>query len=199
MNKRGTHSAAQTDTLGEGTKMSQAHQYPVPDGWAKKAFIDKAEYDEMYRRSIDDPDAFWGEHGKRIDWMKAYSKVKNTTFASPDVSIKWFEDGTLNVSANCIDRHLTTRGDQTAIIWEGDDPADDKTITYRELHEHVCKLAKPGGRSSSTRRARGAPSPCWKTLPRLALSIDFTSRGSPIRATRSPRCATCGSRRCCRC
>ena len=82
--------------------MSQAHHYPVPDDWAKKAFIDQAKYEEMYRRSIDDPDAFWRENGKRIDWIKPYSKVKTTTFASPDVSIKWFEDGTLNVSANCI-------------------------------------------------------------------------------------------------
>ena len=121
--------------------MSEAHLYPVTEDWASRAFIDKTKYEEMYRRSIDDPDGFWGEHGKRVDWMKPYSKVKNTTFAYPDVSIKWFEDGTLNVSANCIDRHLAARGDQTAIIWEGDDPADDKTITYRELHEHVCKLA----------------------------------------------------------
>jgi acetyl-CoA synthetase len=121
--------------------MSEAHLYPVSQDWASRAFIDKAKYEDMYRRSVDDPDAFWGEHGKRIDWIEPYSKVKNTTFAYPDVSIKWFEDGTLNVSANCIDRHLSDRGDQTAIIWEGDDPTDDKTITYRELHEHVCKLA----------------------------------------------------------
>ena len=121
--------------------MSEAHLYPVTDDWAKKAFIDKAKYEEMYRRSVDDPDGFWGEHGKRIDWIKPFSKVKNTSFAYPDVSIKWFEDGTLNVSANCIDRHLASRGDQTAIIWEGDDPAEDKKITYRELHEQVCKLA----------------------------------------------------------
>ena len=80
--------------------MSEAHLYPVPESWAEKAFIDKGKYEEMYRRSIDDPDAFWGEHGKRIDWIRPYSKVKNTTFADPDVSIKWFEDGTLNVSAN---------------------------------------------------------------------------------------------------
>ncbi|TDI60067.1 MAG: acetyl-coenzyme A synthetase, partial [Alphaproteobacteria bacterium] len=121
--------------------MSEAHLYPVPESWAEKAFIDNAKYEEMYRHSIDDPDGFWGEHGKRVDWIKPYSKVKNTSFAYPDVSIKWFQDGTLNVSANCIDRHLKTRADQTAIIWEGDDPADDKKITYSELHEHVCKLA----------------------------------------------------------
>jgi acetyl-CoA synthetase len=124
-----------------GQAMSEAHLYPVTDDWAKKAFIDKAKYEEMYRRSVDDPDGFWGEHGKRIDWIKPFSKVKNTSFAYPDVSIKWFEDGTLNVSANCIDRHLASRGDKTAIIWEGDDPAEDKKITYRELHEQVCKLA----------------------------------------------------------
>jgi acetyl-CoA synthetase len=121
--------------------MSEAHLYPVSEDWASRAFIDKAKYEEMYRRSIDDPDGFWGENGKRLDWIKPFSNVKNTTFAYPDVSIKWFQDGTLNVSANCIDRHLETRGDQTAILWEGDEPAEDKAITYRELHEHVCKLA----------------------------------------------------------
>ncbi|MEM9278360.1 MAG: acetate--CoA ligase [Pseudomonadota bacterium] len=105
------------------------------------AHIDGAKYKEMYEASVSDPDAFWGEHGKRVDWIKPFTKVKNTTYEYPDISIKWFEDGTLNVSANCIDRHLATRGDQTAIIWEGDEPTDDMHITYNQLHEHVCRLA----------------------------------------------------------
>ncbi|MGR3491940.1 MAG: acetate--CoA ligase [Shimia sp.] len=105
------------------------------------AHLNAAGYDAMYQASMDDPDAFWAEHGKRVDWIKPFTKVKNSTFAHPNVSIKWFEDGTLNVAANCIDRHLETRGDQTAIIWEADDPNLSKHITYRELHEQVCKLA----------------------------------------------------------
>ncbi|MDJ0615081.1 MAG: acetate--CoA ligase [Rhizobiaceae bacterium] len=105
------------------------------------AHIDDAKYTEMYEASVRDPEAFWGEEGKRIDWIKPYTKVKNTTYEYPDVSIKWYEDGTLNVSANCIDRHLATRGDQTAIIWEGDEPSDDMHITYNQLHEHVCRLS----------------------------------------------------------
>ncbi len=115
--------------------------YPPSAELAKTAHADKAKYEEMYAASVNDPDAFWGEHGKRIDWIKPFTKVKNVTYAHPDVSIKWFEDGTLNVSANCIDRHLATRGDQTAIIWEPDDPnADAKHITYSELHREVSKL-----------------------------------------------------------
>ena len=115
--------------------------YDILEGATKDAWIDEAKYREMYEASVVDPDAFWGEQGKRLDWIKPYSKVKNTTYEYPDVSIKWFEDGTLNVAANCIDRHLATRGDQTAIIWEGDEPTDDQKITYRELHEHVCRFA----------------------------------------------------------
>ena len=115
--------------------------YPVITAATPNAHIDKAKYETMYAQSVNDPDAFWGEHGKRIDWIKPYSTVKNTSYTYPDVSIKWFEDGTLNVAANCIDRHLETRGNQTAIIWEGDEPTDDKHITYNELHEHVCRLS----------------------------------------------------------
>ncbi len=114
---------------------------PVPQEWARRGHVDAAGYEEMYRRSVDDPEGFWAEHGRRIDWIKPYSRVKNTSYDPHNVSIKWFEDGTLNVSANCIDRHLATRADQPAIIWEGDDPAEDKTITYRELHAEVCRLA----------------------------------------------------------
>jgi acetyl-CoA synthetase len=119
----------------------QAKVYPVPADWAHRAYIDQAKYEAMYRRSIDDAEEFWDEHGRRVDWIRPYSKIKNVSFSYPNVSIKWFEDGTLNVSANCIDRHLATRGDQVALLWEGDEPDQDAKITYRELHEHVCKLA----------------------------------------------------------
>ncbi len=115
--------------------------YEVPAEWSKRAFIDDAKYKQMYEHSINDPNGFWGEHAKRIDWFKPFTKVKNTSFDTHKVSIKWFEDGTTNVAHNCLDRHLAKRGDQTAIIWEGDDPKDDKTITYRELHAQVCRFA----------------------------------------------------------
>jgi acetyl-CoA synthetase len=116
--------------------------YKVPKKWKDRAFIDKGEYQKLYEKSVEKPDKFWGKEGKRIDWIKPYSIVKNTSFNYPDVSIKWFEDGTLNVSANCIDRHLKKRGKQVAIIWEPDDPsAEARHITYRELHKEVCRLA----------------------------------------------------------
>ncbi|MZR31347.1 acetate--CoA ligase [Sneathiella litorea] len=121
--------------------MSAKDLYPVPQELAKTAWADKTSYQAMYRASIEDPDAFWGEHGKRIDWIKPYTKVKDVSFAKDDLHIKWFYDGTLNVSYNCLDRHLESRGDSPAIIWEGDDPNDDKTLTYRELHAEVCKFA----------------------------------------------------------
>ena len=106
------------------------------------AHIDAARYDEMYAASINDPEGFWREHGQRIDWIKPYTKVKDTSFAHDDVHVKWYEDGTLNVAANCIDRHLATRGDQTAIIWEPDEPGDDALhITYNELAEKVGTFA----------------------------------------------------------
>jgi acetyl-CoA synthetase len=115
--------------------------YAVAPDWKKRAFIDEGKYREMYAASIADPNKFWGEQGKRVDWIKPYTKVKNTSFAPDNVSIKWFEDGTLNLSYNCIDRHLAKRGSQVAIIWEGDDPKDDKKVTYKELHAEVCKFA----------------------------------------------------------
>ncbi|MCP5083810.1 MAG: acetate--CoA ligase [Alphaproteobacteria bacterium] len=121
--------------------MSEAHVYPVTEEWAKRAHVDRAKYEQMYQQSIDDPNGFWAEHGKRVDWIKPFTKVKNTSYEYDNVSIKWFEDGSLNVCANCVDRHLATRGDQTAIIWEGDDPNDDSHISFNQLHEHVCKLA----------------------------------------------------------
>jgi acetyl-CoA synthetase len=115
--------------------------YPVPAEWEKHAFVDQAKYDEMYARSVSDPEGFWAEHGKRIDWIKPFTKVKHTSYDPHNVSIKWFEDGTTNVSMNCIDRHLAKRGDQVAIIWEGDSPDDSKKITYRQLHEEVSRFA----------------------------------------------------------
>ncbi|MCK5546797.1 MAG: AMP-binding protein, partial [Rhodospirillaceae bacterium] len=121
--------------------MSDAQIFPVPAELAKSAWVDNDKYKEMYAQSVNNTDAFWGEHGKRIDWIKPYSKIKDVNFNAPDVSIKWFYDGTLNASANCIDRHLATRADQTAIIWEGDDPDVSKNITYQELHDEVCKLS----------------------------------------------------------
>ncbi len=115
--------------------------YAVSDEWKKRAFVDQAKYEEMYARSVSDPEGFWAEHGKRIDWIKPFTKVKNTSYDPKNVSIKWFEDGTTNVSMNCIDRHLAKRGDQTAIIWEGDNPDESEHITYKQLHERVSKLA----------------------------------------------------------
>ncbi|MGQ7247457.1 acetate--CoA ligase [Halomonas sp. V046] len=117
------------------------HVFPVSDEFAKTAWADKATYQRLYQQSVDDPQGFWKEQAKRLDWIKAPSTIKNTSFASDNVDIRWFEDGTLNVSANCLDRHLEQRGDQPAIIWEGDDPNTAKTLTYRELHAETCRLA----------------------------------------------------------
>jgi len=127
----------------EQTQISGAdHVVPVPAELAASAHVDAKKYGEMYAASVADPEAFWGEHGKRIDWIKPFTKVKNTSFEHDNVSIKWFEDGTLNVSANCIDRHLATRGDKTAIIWEPDSPDEAaKHISYAELHRETCKMA----------------------------------------------------------
>ena len=123
-------------------KVYKVKDYKVPKEWKERAFIDKDEYEKLYEKSLDKPDKFWGKEGKRVDWIKPYTKVKNTTFAYPDVSIKWYEDGTLNVAANCTDRHLKKRGKQTAIIFEPDDPnAEARHISYRELHENVCRFA----------------------------------------------------------
>jgi acetyl-CoA synthetase len=115
--------------------------YDVPADWRKRAYVDETKYKEMYARSVKDPNGFWGEQAKRLDWIKPFSKVKNTSYDPSNVSIKWFEDGTLNVCHNCVDRHLAKRGDQTAILWEGDDPKDDKKLTYKQLHSEVCRFA----------------------------------------------------------
>ncbi|KDM91967.1 acetate--CoA ligase [Photobacterium galatheae] len=121
--------------------MSEVHIYPVNQQIAERAHITEEQYREMYQQSVSNPEAFWGEQGKIIDWITPYTKVKQTSFDTGHVSINWFEDGTLNVSANCLDRHLATRGNQPAIIWEGDDPSDDATLTYNELHQQVCQFA----------------------------------------------------------
>jgi acetyl-CoA synthetase len=115
--------------------------YDVPAEWRKRAYIDEAKYKELYARSVNDPNEFWAEQAKRINWIKPFSKVKNTSYDPNNVSIKWFEDGTLNVCYNCVDRHLAKRGDQTAILWEGDDPKEDKKLTYKQLHADVCRFA----------------------------------------------------------
>ena len=115
--------------------------FPPSADFSKNAHINKFSYDEMYAASLEDPESFWAQQGERLDWITPFKKVKNTTFEHASVSIKWYEDGELNVSTNCIDRHLESRGDQTAIIWEGDNPNDSKSISYNELHKEVCKLA----------------------------------------------------------
>ena len=115
--------------------------YDVPAEWAKRAWINEAQYEEMYARSITDPQGFWAEHGKRIDWFKPYTRVKDTSYDTHHVAINWFEDGVTNVAYNCIDRHLAKRANQTAIIWEGDDPNRAKHITYAELFDRVCHFA----------------------------------------------------------
>ena len=121
--------------------MSEEQIYPVPAATAKAAWCNNDQYLAMYKRSVEDSAGFWAEQGKRIDWIKPYTEVRDVNFKTPDVHIKWFHDGTLNASANCLDRHLAKRGDQTAIIWEADDPKVSKSITYRELHQQVCKFA----------------------------------------------------------
>jgi len=115
--------------------------YEIPAEWMKRAYIDDAKYKAMYERSIKDPDGFWREEANCIHWFKPFTKVKNTSFDPHNVFIKWFEDGTTNVAYNCLDRHLDKRGDQVAILWEGDDPKEDRRITYRELHAEVCRFA----------------------------------------------------------
>ena len=115
--------------------------YPVPAATKERALIDKAGYEAMYARSIEDNEAFWAEQAQRIDWIKPFTEVKDVSFAKDDLHIRWFADGSLNACYNCVDRHLDTKGDDVAIIWEGDDPKNDLKITYRELHERVCKFA----------------------------------------------------------
>ena len=121
--------------------MSDDAKFAPTAAQVERAHVDNAKYLEMYEHSVADPEGFWREQGQTIEWMKPFSKVNDVSYDKPDVSIKWYHDGTLNASANCLDRHLAERGDQTAIIWEGDDPNDSKHISYKELHEEVCKFS----------------------------------------------------------
>ncbi|MBW8335599.1 acetate--CoA ligase [Stutzerimonas stutzeri] len=121
--------------------MCAASVYPVSPEAAKHSLTDEAAYRAMYQQSVINPEGFWREQAARLDWMRPFSEVKRTSFDDHHVDIKWFADGTLNVSANCLDRHLAERGDQVAIIWEGDDPSEHREITYRELYQEVCKFA----------------------------------------------------------
>jgi acetyl-CoA synthetase len=118
-----------------------AKVYPIPQEWADKALITEGGYRAAYQASITDPDGFWRKEAQRLDWITPFTKVKNTSFNEADFGIKWFEDGALNVSQNCLDRHLKECGDQVAIIWQGDDPGQSRKITYRELHRDVCRFA----------------------------------------------------------
>ncbi|MES2294697.1 MAG: acetate--CoA ligase [Pseudomonadota bacterium] len=114
---------------------------PVPGDWKKRAFVGASDYAGRYAQSVEDPDGFWKKEAARLDWVKPFTKVSDVSWKPDNLHIRWFEDGTLNVAANCIDRHLARRGNQTAIIWEGDDPKDSKRISYRQLHEEVCRFA----------------------------------------------------------
>ena len=121
--------------------MTEQSLIKVTDEVKRTALIDNEKYLQEYERSINDPENFWAEHGQRIDWIKPYTRIKDVSYSEKDLHIKWFYDGTLNVSSNCLDRHIGKRGDQTAIIWEGDDPKEDKRISFKELHSEVCKFA----------------------------------------------------------
>jgi acetyl-CoA synthetase len=125
----------------ENLAMSKRHLYPVKPNIADHTHLNDAQYRSLYQESVVNPQGFWREHGQILDWITPYTKVKNTSFDSGHIDIRWFEDGELNVSANCLDRHLADKGDQVAILWEGDNPNDDARLTYRELHEQVCKFA----------------------------------------------------------
>ena len=115
--------------------------FKVPKKWANTAYVDKNQYEKKYKLSIKDNEGFWKKEGKRIDWIKHYTKIKDVKYSKSEVKIKWFYDGTLNASSNCIDRHLKDKKNKTAIIWVGDDPKDSKQISYKELHKNVCKAA----------------------------------------------------------
>ena len=121
--------------------MTESKVYPVDPTIAANAWIDKESYEKLYQQSIENPEVFWADQARRLEWMKFPNNIKNTSFALGNVDIRWYEDGVLNVSVNCLDRHLTTRADQTAIIWEGDDPSLDENITYFDLYQRVCRFA----------------------------------------------------------
>ncbi|MEL0028415.1 MAG: acetate--CoA ligase, partial [Perlucidibaca sp.] len=122
--------------------MSDVKIYPVPDGYATVARNNAADYERRYAQSVNDPEAFWAKEAGIIDWMKPFTRVRDVSYDPADLHIRWFEDGVLNVSANCLDRHLASRGNKTAIIWEGDNPSESRRISYRELHAEVCRFAR---------------------------------------------------------
>src|SRR5450631_4182041 len=119
----------------------KTNRYAVPEAFAAQALVQRKQYDQMYAESSEDPEGFWGRIGRRIDWMQDFTRVKDSSFAEGDFHIRWFQDGKLNVASNCLDRHLQARGDKTAIIWEGDEPSESRSFSYRELHERVCQCA----------------------------------------------------------
>ena len=125
------------------TKSSKSKELvvKVPKKWSKNAYVNKSQYEKKYKLSIKDNEGFWKKEGKRINWIKPYTKIKDVKYSKTEVKIKWYYDGTLNASANCIDRHLKDKKNKTAIIWVGDDPKDSKQISYNELHKNVCKAA----------------------------------------------------------
>ncbi len=137
--------------------MSDDQIFPVFPAWASRAYVDEAGYLAMHEHACADPTSFWAEHGKRLDWITPYSKVKDVSFNEADFRIRWFEDGVLNVSHNCVDRHLATRSDKVAILWEGDEPGDVRKITYRQLHEEVCRFA-------NVLKAHGVKKGCTVTI-----------------------------------
>ena len=120
--------------------MSEAHVYPVPAEWAERAMIGADARDRMCDEIAADPDRFWLREAMHLEWITPPTVAGNWSFDEADFGIEWFADGALNVAANCLDRHLDERGEQTAIIWEGDDPSESRRITYRELHNRVCRL-----------------------------------------------------------
>ncbi|MEM7729787.1 MAG: acetate--CoA ligase, partial [Pseudomonadota bacterium] len=122
-------------------QVTESRSYPVPDEFARNANLSQEQYRAMYAASIADPENFWSEQGQRIAWMKPYTRAKDVSLEEGDFRINWYADGTLNVTESCLDRHLETRGDKAAIIWEGDDPSDSRTLSYRELHAEVCRFA----------------------------------------------------------
>ena len=115
--------------------------YPVPQSFRERAHLDKEGYEKAYKASVEDSEKFWEETARRLDWIEFPTKIKDISFDKADLHIRWYEDGVLNACYNCVDRHLGERGDQTAIIWEGDDPSRDEHISYRQLYERVCRMA----------------------------------------------------------
>lgn len=120
--------------------MSDPGLYPVPSEWAQRARMTKSGYEAARTAARERPDAYWGEQARRLDWMTPPTSIKDVSFDKADFCIRWFEDGVLNVAWNCLDRHLAERGDETAIIWEGDEPTQSSGLTYRELHAEVCRM-----------------------------------------------------------